>query len=134
MKTVKVRIAVAVTKDGDWNATGWKDARDDVAMELAVETVASGEARYWLEAELEIPEDVVVPVPASASSAEPGQVERALQALAAEIADDLFTNGSGQKSTRLVMELPDGKDGGGWCHQALTSRVAKHLLGSQAKP
>ena len=54
MKTVKVRIAVAVDPDGNWNAYGWTDA-DGVAMELALEGVASGEARYWVTAELPVP-------------------------------------------------------------------------------
>lgn len=55
-KKVKVRIAVAVDPDGDWDATGWSAATDDSAMGIARDSVGSGEACYWLEAELEIPE------------------------------------------------------------------------------
>lgn len=57
-KTVKIRVAVAVDPQGDWHAVGWKDAHDP--MSSAVETIAPGEARYWLTAELPIPEAVEV--------------------------------------------------------------------------
>jgi hypothetical protein len=56
MASVKVRIAVAVDPDGDWNSCGWKDGKAADAMSICVDTLASGEARYWLEAELPIPE------------------------------------------------------------------------------
>lgn len=58
MKTVRVRIAVAVDKTGHWSAVGWKDAKD--AMGHAVETLEPGEARYWLEADLPIPTESTV--------------------------------------------------------------------------
>lgn len=57
---VKVRIAVAVDPSGDWNSAGWESGSDDDKMGIACETVASGEARYWLEAELDIPTATVV--------------------------------------------------------------------------
>lgn len=57
---VKVRVAVAVDPTGHWNATGWRGAKDGQMMELAVETVEDGEARYFLEAELEVPDVPVV--------------------------------------------------------------------------
>ena len=53
-KTVTVRIAVAVDPSGDWSASGWKDAKD--AMGCAVESIGVGEARYWVTAELPIPQ------------------------------------------------------------------------------
>jgi hypothetical protein len=56
MNKVKVRIAVAVAPDGSWNACGFSNARNDAdKMELAVEPIPDGEARYWLEAELPMP-------------------------------------------------------------------------------
>ena len=58
MKTVRVRIAVAVDPNGEWNASGWNsltDKYDDVAMGIALEGVGEGEARYWIEAELPLP-------------------------------------------------------------------------------
>ena len=61
MATVKVRIAVAVTPEGDWNACGWSGtASDDDKMSICVDSLASGEKRYWLEAELEAPSVDVV--------------------------------------------------------------------------
>lgn len=54
MKTVKVRIAVAVDPEGKWNACGWSDMDEDRAMELACEPLQEGEDRYWVTAELPI--------------------------------------------------------------------------------
>lgn len=56
MKTVKVRIAVAVDSSGEWNAYGGSGGMSDAdQMDLCVEPLAQGEARYWLEADLVIP-------------------------------------------------------------------------------
>jgi len=55
-KTVKVRIAVAVDKTGDWNAFGSKGSAAHDAMSIAVEMVEDGEVRYWVTAELPIPD------------------------------------------------------------------------------
>ena len=55
-KTVTVRIAVAVDTRGVWNAVGASTIDDGVAMDLAAEAVADGEARYWVTATLPIPE------------------------------------------------------------------------------
>lgn len=56
MATVKVRIAVAVDADGDWNACGGSGMDDGEAMDIAIDVVGNGEARYWLTAELPVPE------------------------------------------------------------------------------
>jgi len=55
MAKVKVRVAVAVDHTGDWNAYGTKNGKDKEMMGIAVETVEDGEARYFLEAELDLP-------------------------------------------------------------------------------
>jgi hypothetical protein len=55
-KTVTVRIAVAVDPTGGWNACGYSGMRDTDGMEFASETLHDGEARYWLIAELPVPE------------------------------------------------------------------------------
>lgn len=68
MATVKVRIAVAVDAKGEWNACGYSGARSDAdKMDMCVETLADGEARYWLEAELAIPEIHAVQADVSAA-------------------------------------------------------------------
>ena len=59
MKTVKVRIAVAVDPDGKWSAYGCPGA-DETDMDIAVDAVAPGEARYWVTAELPIPAEIDV--------------------------------------------------------------------------
>lgn len=64
MKTVKVRIAVAVASNGEWSAVGWSSKSDPQrydrnAWENAIEelTDATGVVLgYWLEAELPSPE------------------------------------------------------------------------------
>jgi hypothetical protein len=60
-KVVKVRIAVAVDPTGSWNASGWDRADDDEMMRMACEVLEDGEARYFLTAELPVPEIVDIP-------------------------------------------------------------------------
>jgi hypothetical protein len=60
MNTVKVRIAVCVDSKGNWNASGWKSGKDSDKMGIASEGVDDGEARYWIEAELAIPEYTII--------------------------------------------------------------------------
>ncbi len=55
-KTVRVRIAVAVDKDGKWSACGLPSYESwDEAMDCWVDDLAPGEAQYWVEATLPIP-------------------------------------------------------------------------------
>ena len=56
-KAVKVRVAVGIDKDGNWNAYGGANATDEDALSIAAEPLKHGEARYWLTAELAIPEE-----------------------------------------------------------------------------
>ena len=60
MSKVKVRVAVVVDHLGDWNTCGSKNMSDKDAMSIASETVEEGEARYFIEAELDIPEQNTV--------------------------------------------------------------------------
>jgi antibiotic biosynthesis monooxygenase (ABM) superfamily enzyme len=63
VKTVKVKIAVHIDFDGNWNAAGWGNGPDQTSyvhseeamMEIAAEEGTEGE-QYWVVAELEIPE------------------------------------------------------------------------------
>ena len=54
MKTVKVRIALAINSEGDWTANGWADMEDweaagiDLGDDLAT-------AHYWIEVEVPVP-------------------------------------------------------------------------------
>ena len=47
--------------------------------------------------------------------------------IAKQIADRLFTNGTGDEATRLVLELPGKRDGGGWCRRAVEDRIDEVL-------
>jgi hypothetical protein len=55
--------------------------------------------------------------------------------LAYEIADDvikaLFTNGAGQTASRLVLELENGRNGGGWGYRPardfIVDVIEKHI-------
>ena len=68
MDTVKVRIAVAVDAKGNWNAVGFSGSKNDAdKMELCVEVLDDGEARYWLEAELKLPVHATVQADVSAA-------------------------------------------------------------------
>jgi hypothetical protein len=58
-KTVKVRIAVSVDCNGDWSSAGWSstDSTDSENFHsYTIDSLEPGENRYWLEAELEVPE------------------------------------------------------------------------------
>lgn len=61
-KTVDVKIAVAVDKDGAWSACGWGKSGEEGTANHAycVDTLEAGEARYFVYATLELPatEDV----------------------------------------------------------------------------
>ena len=71
MKTVKVRIAVTVDSDGNWIACGWEGVRDGDAMNTAIDCAREGASRYWIIAELPVPE--VPEVPTIAGSVEVAQ-------------------------------------------------------------
>lgn len=47
--------------------------------------------------------------------------------LAQAIVDDLFENTFGAKAERLVLELPGGGNGGGWCKSAAKDRILERL-------
>ena len=51
-----------------------------------------------------------------------------LQELATEIAKYLFTDGSGQRAERLVLELKKGHMGGGWSEWAVTLAIKERLV------
>ena len=56
MKTVQVRIAVAVDEDGDWHAIGSNGWDDSLSKAEAAHGWGSGQkALTWLTAELPIP-------------------------------------------------------------------------------
>ena len=53
-----------------------------------------------------------------------------LQQLVADIVDDLFTNGQGERADRLVLVIDNGRpprDIGGWGRGAMHDRILKHL-------
>lgn len=49
--------------------------------------------------------------------------------LAAQIAADLFTNGSGSHAELLRLKDTEGNDLGGWCERAAKDRIAEMLMG-----
>ena len=65
MPKLKVRIAVAVDPSTlDWNSCGWggrkTEPSDKDKMIIAVDTLNSGEQRYFIEAELDVNPPAVV--------------------------------------------------------------------------
>ena len=58
-KTVRVRIAVAVDAEGEWNSFGFSEMGED-AMSHAAEHVGDDPAKYWIEVDLPAPEEIVV--------------------------------------------------------------------------
>ena len=62
MKTVRVRIAVAVDRDGAWVASGWSDAKGEPCDCIGdmVDGLEVGEARSFVEADVPLPEQAVI--------------------------------------------------------------------------
>lgn len=48
-------------------------------------------------------------------------------ALAERIAGELMRNGNGDIADRLVLELPNGKDGGGHCRESVAGVIHKMI-------
>lgn len=57
----------------------------------------------------------------------PKRPSRSVRKLAEQIAHSLFRNGFGERARRLVLELEDGRDGGGLCVGAVVDRIAEQL-------
>jgi hypothetical protein len=53
--------------------------------------------------------------------------ETKMEKLADEIVEYLFTNGAGEQAHRLVLQLLDGSNGGGWCREAVKSVIISKL-------
>jgi hypothetical protein len=55
-KTVTVRIAVSVDRAGAWSSAGWSSSNSENFHSYTCDSLEPGENRYWLEAELDVPE------------------------------------------------------------------------------
>ena len=53
---VKIRFAAAIDSKGTWVVSGYSGCDDDDMIFSAIEFVEPGERRYWLTAELELPD------------------------------------------------------------------------------
>jgi len=70
-KTVRVKIAVSVDHTGDWAASGWKGAIEEEMHSYTIDSLEHGERRYWLEAELELPEGPTTITPTVTEATQP---------------------------------------------------------------
>lgn len=75
-KTIKVRIAVSVDCKGEWSASGWSSTSTEDFHAYTIDSLEPGENRYWLEAELKVPETKtisahVVALPQSGEGVQP---------------------------------------------------------------
>lgn len=48
--------------------------------------------------------------------------------LATQITDKIFTNGAGDQAKRLVLELENGRNGGGWSKSAMRDFIRDILI------
>lgn len=62
MKTVRVRIAVAVTESGDWSACGGKGMLDEDCRSAALDGLGDGDidSVHWIVADVPIPESTQI--------------------------------------------------------------------------
>jgi len=59
MKTVRVRIAVAVQADGEWSSAGWSGREEDVYLQQVAGENFEGEQPVqwvWVEADVPVPD------------------------------------------------------------------------------
>lgn len=59
-QTVRVKVAVAVSSNGEWTAAGWHDGKRDVVVETAMDAAFFPANVYWLTAYLPVPGEVTV--------------------------------------------------------------------------
>lgn len=60
-KTVRVRIAVRVETDGDWSASGFRDADGDSSAADTMWNDSKTSRVYWVEADVPIPSETIDP-------------------------------------------------------------------------
>jgi hypothetical protein len=65
----KLRIAVVITPDGKWTAMGGTWAPENEMHDYADEGMAEGGKRYWIDAEVEVPQDTAEVVPGEVTEA-----------------------------------------------------------------
>lgn len=56
MKTVKVRIALEIGPEGDWQASACSADENDWGVAMSAYDVIDSSQRYWIEAEVPVPE------------------------------------------------------------------------------
>lgn len=57
--TVRVRVAVAVQPDGDWNAVSWRDGTDDNNRGMAIDPMSDEAVVHFVEADVPLPTGAV---------------------------------------------------------------------------
>ena len=62
MTKTRVRIAVAITSNGDWHSGGYNDEEDRILQAEANFNEDPDVVFYWIEADIPIPEAVEPPV------------------------------------------------------------------------
>lgn len=61
MRNIKIRIAVVVNYEGEWYASGTHGEEDpNDAFTWLSDEIEEGEARYWVDAEVAVPETISV--------------------------------------------------------------------------
>ena len=56
---------------------------------------------------------------------------KAIKTISRDIVDILFINGFNESANRLILELDDKRNGGGWCKEAATKRIEEYLLNTR---
>lgn len=57
MKTVRVRIAVRINKEGQWRANSSSETYNTFSGIVAAQGLEIGEVLHWIEADVPIPEE-----------------------------------------------------------------------------
>lgn len=61
-KTIRVRIAIAISPDESWAAYGYWDAKTDKDIKdgLFIDGIADGEQVHWIEADVPVPAPQII--------------------------------------------------------------------------
>lgn len=57
-----------------------------------------------------------------------------IEKLANEIVEYLFSNGVGKRARRLVLELTDGRNGGGWGKEPMRDAIIDKIKAAKPAP
>jgi|GEM_PF-1959423 len=57
---MKIKIALAVSSEGDWAASGWSGISDEESMELCLDGITGSITTHWIEVNVPVPNESIM--------------------------------------------------------------------------